>query len=94
MFPHLGSVREFCMQTVGSYLKKHTEALVKDAGIENACTITGKSKATLGRYYSDNPEHYDRYMPIDAVAALEKNGQLSTCNNRLGRGDRRNIVPQ
>ena len=58
------------MQTVGSYLKKHTEALVKDVGIENACTITGKSKATLGRYYSDNPEHYDRYMPIDAVAAL------------------------
>ena len=60
------------MQTVGSYLKKHTEALVKDVGIENACTITGKSKATLGRYCSDIPEHYDRYMPIDAVAALEK----------------------
>ena len=72
MFAHLGCVREFCMQTVGSYLKKHTEALVKDVGIENACTITGKSNATLGRYYSDYPEHYDRYMPIDAVAALEK----------------------
>ena len=82
------------MQTVGSYLKKHTEALVKDVGIENACTITGKSKATLGRYYSDNPEHYDCYMAIDAVADLEKNGQLSTCNNRLGRCDRRNTVPQ
>ena len=53
-------------------MKKHTEALVKDVGIENACTITGKSKATLGRYYSDNPEHYDSYMPIDAIAALEK----------------------
>ena len=60
------------MQTVGSYLKKHKEALVKDVGIENACTITGKSKATLGLYYSDNPENYDRYMPIDGVAALEK----------------------
>lgn len=60
------------MQTVGSYLKKHKEALVKDVGIGNACTITGKSRATLGRYYSDNPENYDRYMPIDAVAALEK----------------------
>ena len=71
-FPIWGGVREFCMQTVGSYLKKHTEALVKDVGIENACTITGKSRATLGRYYSDNPEHYDRYMTIDAVAALEK----------------------
>ncbi|MEL6508527.1 MAG: hypothetical protein AAFQ47_12225 [Pseudomonadota bacterium] len=57
---------------IGSYLKKHTEALVKDVGIEPACTLTGKSKATLGRYYSDNPEHTDRFMPIDAVAALEE----------------------
>lgn len=57
---------------IGNYLKKHTEALVKDVGIEPACTLTGKSKATLGRYYSDNPEHADRFMPIDAVAALEE----------------------
>lgn len=60
------------MAGVGSYLKKHTEALVKDVGIEPACTLTGKSKATLGRYYSDNEEHADRFMPIDAVAALEE----------------------
>ncbi len=53
------------------YLKKHTEALVKDVGIEAACKLTGRSKATLGRYYSDNLEHTDRYMPIDAVVALE-----------------------
>lgn len=53
------------------YLKKHTEALVKDVGIEAACALTGKSKATLGRYYSDAPEHADRFMPIDVVAALE-----------------------
>lgn len=53
------------------YLKKHTEALVKDVGIEAACSLTGKSKATLGRYYSDSLEHVDRFMPIDAVAALE-----------------------
>ncbi len=53
------------------YLKKHTEALVKDVGIETACSLTGRSKATLGRYYSDNDEHADRYMPIDAVVALE-----------------------
>jgi uncharacterized membrane protein YccC len=59
------------MDSAGSYLKKHTEALVKDVGIENACTLTGKSKATLGRYYSDSEEHSDRYMPVDAVAALE-----------------------
>lgn len=60
------------MAAVRSYLKKHTEALVKDVGLEAACTLTGKSKATLGRYYSDSDEHTDRYMPIDAVAALEE----------------------
>ena len=54
-----------------SYLKKHTEALVKDVGIEAACELTGKSKATLGRYYSDSDEHTDRFMPVDAVAQLE-----------------------
>jgi len=57
--------------SVASYLKKHSEALVKDVGIEAACDITGKSKATLGRHYSDNDEHADRFMPIDVVAALE-----------------------
>ncbi|RMH48378.1 MAG: hypothetical protein D6688_02045 [Alphaproteobacteria bacterium] len=57
---------------VGSYLKKHTEALVKDVGLEAACQISGKSKATLGRYYSDLPEHADRFMPIDTVALLEE----------------------
>lgn len=57
--------------SVESYLKKHTEALVKDVGIERACDLTGKSKATLGRYYSDADEHDDRFMPVDVVAALE-----------------------
>ena len=60
------------MAGVHSYLKKHTEALVKDVGIEPACKLTGNSKATLGRYYSESDEHADRFMPIDAVAALEE----------------------
>ena len=60
------------MSVVDSYLKKHSEALVKDVGIEAACELTGKSKATLGRYYSSHEEHADRFMPIDAVAALEE----------------------
>lgn len=60
------------MADTGGYLKKHTEALVKAVGIEAACEVTGKSKATLGRYYSDNEEHRDRFMPIDAVALLEE----------------------
>jgi len=59
------------MAEICGYLKKHTEALVKDVGIEAACTATGKSKATLGRYYSDHSEHKDRFIPVDAVAKLE-----------------------
>ncbi|MEJ1993079.1 MAG: hypothetical protein P8X50_15690 [Maritimibacter sp.] len=59
------------MAGIGDYLKKHTEALVKDVGIEAACELSGKSKATLGRYYSDAAEHADRFMPVDTVAALE-----------------------
>lgn len=58
--------------SIASYLKKHSEALVKDVGIEAACALTGKSKATLGRYYSDADEHDDRFMPIDVVAQLEE----------------------
>lgn len=54
-----------------SYLKKHTEALVKEVGVEAACALTGRSKATIGRYYSDQAEHGDRFMPIDVVAQLE-----------------------
>ena len=57
--------------SIETYLKKHAEALVKDVGIEAACKLTGKSKATLGRYYSDAEEHGDRFMPIDVVAQLE-----------------------
>ena len=59
------------MDHPASYLKKHTEALVKDVGVEAAAEISGKSKATLGRYYSDLPEHSDRFMPVDTVVALE-----------------------
>ena len=52
-------------------LKERTDKLVKDIGVERACALCGKSKATLGRYYSANEEHEDRFMPVDVVAALE-----------------------
>jgi len=72
-FPLAGAGRvETGMSSVRSYLKKHAEALVKDVGIEAACELTGKSKATLGRYYSTSPEHADRFMPVDVVVALEE----------------------
>jgi len=58
-------------EKIESYLKKHTEALVKDIGIEAAAEVSGKSKATLGRYYSADPDHADRFMPIDVVARIE-----------------------
>ena len=69
--------------SIESYLKKHTEALVKDVGIEAACTLTGKSKATLGRYYSDADEHGDRFMPIDVVAALEAGARFPHVTSAL-----------
>ncbi|MEI6097470.1 MAG: hypothetical protein WCS20_04040 [Alphaproteobacteria bacterium] len=59
------------MMSLDTYLKNHTEALVKDVGFEAACALTGRSKATIGRYYSDQVEHGDRFMPIDVVAQLE-----------------------
>lgn len=78
------------MAEIGTYLKKHTEALVKDVGIEAACQITGKSKATLGRYYSDNSEHTDRFMPVDAVAKLEKEASYPHVTSALA--DLKNIT--
>ena len=60
------------MPSFGSYLKKHTELLVKNVGIEKACELSGKSKATIGRYYAEHDEHSDRFMPVDVVAALEQ----------------------
>ena len=57
--------------TARGYLKRHTERLIKDVGYAAACELTGKSKATLGRYFSEAEEHDDRFMPVDAVAALE-----------------------
>lgn len=52
-------------------LKLRTELLVKDLGLRTACDVLGKSKTTIGRYYSADPEHADRFMPIDMVATLE-----------------------
>lgn len=58
-------------QSPQSYLKLHTESLVKDVGIEAASALSGRSKASLNRYYSQLPEHSERFMPVDVVAALE-----------------------
>ena len=59
-------------QMRGEYLKRHTEALIKDLEYAKACEVSGKSKATLGRYASSMPEHTDRYMPVNVLVELER----------------------
>ena len=60
--------------SVASYLKKHCEALVKDVGIEAACEITGKSKATLGRV-----DKRDSHRVLTVIQAVICDGdQLGT----------------
>jgi len=56
----------------GEYLKRHTEALIKDIGYAKACEVSGKSKATLGRYASLAPENSDRYIPVNVLIELER----------------------
>ena len=56
----------------GEYLKRHTEALIKDIGYAKACEASGKSKATLGRYASLAPENSDRYIPVNVLIELER----------------------
>jgi len=60
----------------GLYLKKHTEALIKDLGYLKACEVTGRSKATLGRYASTAAEHTDRFIPVDVAAKLEEHATV------------------
>lgn len=55
----------------GEYLKRHTEALIKDIGYAKACQISGKSKATLGRYASSHEENADRFIPVNVLVELE-----------------------
>ena len=90
------------MPPIDQYLKKHTEALVKDVGVEAAAEISSKSKATLGRYYSDAPEHADRFMPVDTVAKLEQAARAPHVSQALaelsgymisGNSDQRNSPP-
>ena len=56
----------------GEYLKLHTEALIKDLGYAKACEVSGKSKATLGRYASLADENADRYIPVNVLLDLER----------------------
>lgn len=59
-------------QSERDYLKWHTEALIKDLGYARACEVSGKSKATLGRYASLAPENADRFIPINVLLDLER----------------------
>ena len=60
----------------GDYLKRHTEALIKDLGYAKACEVSGKSKATLGRYASSNDENAERFIPVNVLIALEAHASI------------------
>ncbi|MEO9822984.1 MAG: hypothetical protein ABJF50_01030 [Paracoccaceae bacterium] len=60
----------------GEYLKRHTEALIKDLGYAKACEVSGKSKATLGRYASLQDENADRFIPVNVLVELEMAASL------------------
>ena len=62
--------------TRGEYLKRHTEALIKDIGYARACEISGKSKATLGRYASSNDDNSDRFIPVNVLVELEMEASI------------------
>jgi hypothetical protein len=60
----------------GEYLKRHTESLIKDLGYAKACEVSGKSKATLGRYASLQDENADRFIPVNVLVELEMAASL------------------
>ena len=64
-------------------MKKHIEVLVKEFGIEAACALTGKSRATQRCYYSDIGEHDDRFMPTVVVAKPEGFARLAHVTSTL-----------
>lgn len=70
-FPAPFKTEDLIDLSTARYPKKHTEALVKDLGIEAACALTGKSNTPPGRHYSDNDAHDERLMPIGPIADLE-----------------------
>jgi hypothetical protein len=76
--------------SIQSFLKHHTEALVKEVGIERAAELCGRSKASLNRYYSTLPEHADRFMPVDVVASLEAEAPFPHVTHALA--DLRGII--
>ena len=55
----------------GEYLKRHTEALIKALGYARACEVSGRSKATLGRYASLSTDDSERFIPVNLVVELE-----------------------
>ena len=80
--------------TLGEDLKRQTEALVKAVGVEASCAVTGRSKATLGRYYSQHEEHAKRFIPVDVLAALESAAGTPIVTRYLAQRAGMALVPQ
>jgi len=67
----------------GEYLKRHTEALIKTLGYARACEVSGRSKATLGRYASMSSEDSDRFIPVNLVVELEAEAETPLVTKAL-----------
>ena len=67
----------------GDYLKRHTDALIKDLGFAKACEVSGKSKATLGRYASLADENGDRFIPVNVLVELERQASMPFVSKAL-----------
>ncbi|MBT8418334.1 MAG: hypothetical protein KJO42_12910 [Silicimonas sp.] len=70
-------------RTRGEYLKRHTEALVKSMGYARACEVSGRSKATLGRYASLSREDTDRFIPVNLAVELEAAAGVPLVTNAM-----------
>jgi hypothetical protein len=70
-------------RTRGEYLKRHTDALIKAMGYARACKVSGRSKATLGRYASLATEDADRFIPVNLVVELESEAETPLVTNAM-----------
>lgn len=52
-----------------NYQRKQSVALLTDISIQAVCGVTGQSKATLGRHYSEAGQHGDCFSPATVALA-------------------------
>ena len=53
-------------------VKQRTKTLIREIGIDRACAVTGRSKATLRRFYSQSLGNAGQLLPLADIFALEQ----------------------